>query len=242
MKLDVLAVGAHPDDIELSCGGTVARLVKKGYRVGVLDLTRGELGTRGSKTVRDREAQNAGRILGVAIRENLNIPDGNVEIGRKNILKVVQVYRRYRPEVLLIPHWLERHPDHEHTHTLCKQAWYYAGLAKITTRDRGKPQSRHRPKRFFHFMQWYEFVPSFIVDITETYETRLAAVEAFASQFFDPKSKHPETLVSSPGFLEMIETRAKYYGNQIGVRYGEPFYSIQSIGVRDVFDLVLASP
>ncbi|MFQ5799153.1 MAG: bacillithiol biosynthesis deacetylase BshB1 [Bacteroidota bacterium] len=242
MKLDVLAVGAHPDDIELSCGGTVAKLVKKGYRVGLLDLTRGELGTRGSKTIREGEASNAASILKVAVRENLDIPDGNIERTRKNILKVVQVYRRYRPDVLFIPHWLERHPDHEQAHILCREAWYYSGLTKIVTRDSGKPQAPHRPRRYFHYMQKYEFIPSFIVDISETYDTRMAAIRAFASQFYDPKRKEPETLVSSPAFMEFIETRAKYYGNQIGVRYGEPFYSIEPIGVHNVFDLVLAQP
>jgi len=240
MKLDVLAVGSHPDDIELGCGGTVAKLVKKGYRVGLLDLTRGELGTRGSKTIREGEARNAARILKVAVRENLDLPDGNIEVTRKNIRKVVQVYRRYRPDVLFIPHWLERHPDHEQAHILCKKAWYYSGLTKIVTRESAKPQAPHRPRRYFHYMQKYEFIPSFIVDISETYDTRMAAIRAFASQFYDPKRKEPETLVSSPAFMQFIETRAKYYGNQIGVRYGEPFYSIEPIGVHDVFDLVLA--
>ena len=239
MKLDLLAVGAHPDDVELCCGGTVAKLVKKGYNVGLLDLTGGELGTRGSKSIRQQEAQKAARLLGVAVRENLNMRDGNIEVTRKNILKVIQVYRRYRPDVLIIPHSLERHPDHERAHVLCKEAWYYAGLTKITTKERGKPQKRHRPKRYFHYMQKYEFVPSFIVDITETYGIRLAAIKAFASQLYDPRRKGPATLVSSPAFMQFIETRAKYYGSQIGVQYGEPFYSIEPVGIRDVFDLIL---
>lgn len=238
MKLDVLAIGPHPDDIELTCSGTIAKLVKQGHRVGLLDLTRGELGTRGSKLLRREEARKASDILGVAVRENLEIPDGNIRVNRDNLLKVVRLLRRYRPEILLIPHWLERHPDHEHAHHLCKEAWYYSGLAKIITKDRGKQQNRHRPKRFFHYMQKYEFVPSFIVDITETYRIRTAAIRAFASQFYDPRRKEPNTLLSSPEFLEFIELRARYYGSQIGVRYGEPFFSIEPVGIRDVFDLV----
>lgn len=239
MKLDVLAVGAHPDDIELSCGGTIAKMVKRGSRVGLLDLTRGELGTRGTRKLREQEARKSAKILGASVRENLDLPDGNIQVTRKTISRVIQIIRKYRPDVLLIPHWLERHPDHEHAHSLCKEAWYYAGLSKFETRDDGRKQEPHRARRYFHFMQKYEFVPSFIVDITDTYVTRMSAIKAFASQFYDPRQKEPETLLSSPAFMEFLESRAKYYGNQIGVRYGEPFYSIEPIGVHDLFDLVL---
>jgi len=152
MKLDVLAIGAHPDDVELSCSGTIAKLVKQGRLVGILDLTRGELGTRGTAALRAKEAAEAARILGVRVRENLNIPDGNIEISKKNVAKIITVIRRYRPQILLIPYSSERHPDHEHAHLLAKEAWYYSGIAKIRTTDRGKRQERFRPDYYFMYM------------------------------------------------------------------------------------------
>lgn len=237
MKLDVLAIGAHPDDIELACGGTVAKLVLQGKKVGILDLTQGELGTRGSRDIRHEEAAHAAKILGVHIRENLELPDGNIEIDKENRLKVMTMIRRYQPEILIIPHQLDRHPDHEHAHFLTKEAWYYAGLEKIQTYDEGKLQQPFRPKKYFHFMQRFGFPPSFIVDISEQFEIRMNAVRAFSSQFYNPLSQERETLLSRPDFLEHIETRLRHWGNQIGVRFGEPFYSPETIGIRDIFSM-----
>jgi bacillithiol biosynthesis deacetylase BshB1 len=236
-EVDVLAIGAHPDDVELSCGGTVANCVQQGYKVGILDLTRGELGTRGTPKTRAEEAANAASVLGVMVRENLGLPDGNIEVNEKNRLKLISVYRKYRPKILLMPHWLERHPDHEHAHTLAREAWFYSGLRKIETKSNGKIQEPWRPERYFHFMQTYEFTPSFIVDISSTYETRVNAMMAYKSQFYNPASKEPATFLSQKSFIELLETRMKYYGSQINAKYGEPFYSVETIGVTDLFAL-----
>lgn len=241
MKLDVLAIGAHPDDIELSCGGTVAKLVKQGRAVGILDLTRGELGTRGSPALRAREAAEAARILGVKWRKNLGLPDGNIEVVKRNILKLIAVLRAFQPRILLIPHSSERHPDHEHTHRLSKEAWYYSGLSRITTNFGGRKQQPFRPAFYLEYLQVHPFTPSIIVDISDVYETRVAAIKAFKSQFHDPgggwNSKDRETFLSRPQFLDFLETRAKYFGHQIGVRYGEAFYSAKPIGIGDLFDI-----
>jgi bacillithiol biosynthesis deacetylase BshB1 len=237
IELDVLAIGAHPDDIELSCGGTIAMCVKQGYKVGILDLTRGELGTRGTPKTRAEEAANAASILGVIMRENLGLPDGNIEVNEKNRLKLISVYRKYRPKILLMPHWLERHPDHEHANTLAREAWFYSGLRKKETKINGKIQEPWRPERYFHFMQTYEFTPSFIVDISSTYDTRLKAMMTYKSQFYNPASKEPATFLSNEAFLKMLETRAKYFGSQISAKYGEPFFSVEPIGITDLFAL-----
>ncbi len=237
MKLDVLAIGAHPDDIELACGGTIAKFVNQGKKTGICDLTQGELGTRGSKEIRHTEANNAAKILGVEVRENLGLPDGNIEITMENRLKLMTVIRRYQPELLIIPFHLDRHPDHEHAHHLAKEAWYYAGLEKMPTTDGGKQQDPFRPRKYFMFMQRYGFPPSFIVDISDQFETRMNAVRAFKSQFYDPASTERETILRRPDFLENIETRLRHWGTRIGVKYGEPFYSYEPIGVRDIFSL-----
>ncbi len=239
MQIDVLAIGAHPDDIELSCGGTIAKLVKQGYSVALADVTQGELGTRGTKEIRAGEAQEAARILGVKTRRNLRIPDGNVEVNRKNVEKVITLIRELKPTILIIPHSVERHPDHVHTHQLCREAWYYSGLQKLRTTYQGAKQEAYRPHHYFEFMQWHEFESSFIVDISDSYDVKMSAVKAHASQFFNPLSKDPETKLSTPQFLDSIETRAKYYGQRIGVRYGEPFLTHYSLGIKDVFDLII---
>ncbi len=239
MKLDVLAIGAHPDDIELSCAATVAKLVRSGKKVGIVDLTQGELGTRGSKHIREKEAARAAKILGVEFRNNLRIPDGNIELSKKNIISVIEVLRTFRPAVILFPHWLERHPDHEHAHRLCKEAWFLAGLEKISTRINGKKQEPFRPKKYFHYMQKYEFIPSFIVDVSDVYDVKTKALSSFESQFYNPTSKERETLLSSKLFLESIKARDIHHGSLINTAYGEAFYSIEPLGIRSFFDLVV---
>ncbi len=237
MQLDVLAIGAHPDDVELTCSGTVTKCVKLGYKVGILDLTEGELGTRGSRAIRVKEADEAAKILGVHVRDNLKIPDGDIEVNQKNLAKVIQIYRKYRPKVILIPHWHERHPDHVHSHYLSREAWFYSGLTKMETKFEGKKQLPWRPQNYFHYMQRYQFTPSFIVDVSDVYDIRAEAIRAHKSQFYNPESKDPETLLSQKSFLDVVETRAKFYGHQIGAKYGEPFYSVAHIGVSDIFGL-----
>jgi len=240
MQADVLAIGAHPDDIELSCGGTIAKLVLDGHKVALADITQGELGTRGTKEIRAKEALDAAKLLGVGTRRNLKIPDGSIEMSQANLKKVITLIRELRPRIMIIPHSIERHPDHVHAHTLCKEAWYYSGLRKIETSLDGEPQKPHRPDNFFEFMQWYEFTPSFIVDISDTFETKMKAIKAHSSQFYNPESKDPETLLSRPEFLERIKTDCEYYGKKIGVRYGEPFFSWTPLGVKTIFDFVLS--
>jgi len=234
MKLDVLAIGAHPDDVELSCAGTLVRLVRQGRHVGILDLTAGELGTRGSREIRLQEARSAAGIMGVHVREGLGIPDGNIMVNHENTRKVMSVIRQYRPDTLLFPYPIDRHPDHEHAHRLCKEAWFYAGLEKIETSFGGEKQKSFRPGRYFLYMQWHEFTPSFIMDITDEFELKMAAVKTFQSQFHNPASTESETVLSDPEFLVFLRTRAEYYGDRIGKKYGEPFFSPRIPGVRDL--------
>jgi bacillithiol biosynthesis deacetylase BshB1 len=240
MATDILAIGAHPDDIELSCGGTVATMVNAGRRVALLDLTQGELGTRGSREIRAKEAEAAAMVLGIAERRTLDIPDGNIEVNQENLRKVIAVIRELQPSMLIIPHSEERHPDHVRAHRLCKEAWFYAGLKNIPTSIDDRQQQPHRPDVYFEFMQWYEFEPSFIIDVSAAWETKMKAIRQFGSQFHDPRSTEPATKLSHPGFLDLVEVRGRYYGERIGVRHGEPFFSIAPVGVRSLFDVVTA--
>jgi bacillithiol biosynthesis deacetylase BshB1 len=237
MKLDVLAIGAHPDDVELSCGGTLIMLARQGKSVGVLDLTRGELGTRGTQAIRAREAAQAARVMGVAVRENLGLPDGNIEDHLDNRLKLVRVLRTFAPDVLLFPYREDRHPDHERAHVLCREAWFAAGLQKVVTRVRGRSQEPFRPRAYYNFMQWHEFRPTFILDITSAFDQRVEAIQSYKSQFHDPDNTERETVLSTPHFMEMVRMRLAYYGDTIGVRYGEPFYSSAAIKVQDIVAL-----
>jgi bacillithiol biosynthesis deacetylase BshB1 len=237
VKLDVLAIAAHPDDIELACSGTMLKLVRQGKRTGILDLTQGELGTRGTPAIRATEAAESSKILGLTARENLKLPDGNIQVNEENRLKVIQIIRHYTPDILLIPHFLERHPDHESAHRLAREAWFYAGLEKIPSTYKGSTQEPFRPRSYYHYMQTYEFTPSFIVDISDVYDDRMKAALSFRSQFFDARSDERETFLSSPEFLEMLRARFEYFGDRIGVKYGEPFFSVNMVGVRDLFNL-----
>ncbi|HAL57035.1 MAG TPA: bacillithiol biosynthesis deacetylase BshB1 [Bacteroidetes bacterium] len=238
MTVDVLAIGAHPDDIELACGGTVALLVKQGYKVALADATQGELGTRGSKEIRSKEADEAANILGVITRRNLRLADGQIDVSERNIKKLIVLIRELQPRLLLIPHSTERHPDHVHTHQLCKEAWFYSGLSKIHSKHAGIPQRPFRPDIFFEFMQWYHFEPSFVVDVSDTFDTKMRAIRAHSSQFHNPKSKEPETKLSTPEFLERVETEARFYGHRIGAEYGEAFFCYAPVGVGNLFHIL----
>jgi bacillithiol biosynthesis deacetylase BshB1 len=237
---DVLAIGAHPDDLELSCGATITKLIQQGRSVVFADLTQGELSTRGTKDVRAKEALKAASILGVTDRRNLAIPDGNIERNQANLHKVITLLRDVQPKILIIPHSFDRHPDHIHAHQLCREAWFYAGLAKVPTEQSGKSQPPHRPDNWFEFMQWFEFVPSFIIDVADTWDKKMKAVLAYESQFHNPKSNEPETKLSQPQFLELVETRGRSYGEKIGKKYGEPFFCPSPLGLDTLFDLTLA--
>lgn len=239
MKLDVLAISAHPDDIELACGGTIIKLLKQGRHVGIVDLTEGELGTRGTREIRAQEARQATSVLGVQVRESLGIPDGGISNSPENRLQLIRAIRRHRPEVLLFPFHTDRHPDHANAHILCREAWFFSGLEKIETFDLSMKQEPHRPRNYYNYMQWLEFIPSFIVDITEEYEQRMEAVQAFKSQFHDPSSRQRETALSTPEFMKMLRTRLEYYGDRIGKKYGEPFFSPSYVGIADIYSLGL---
>ncbi|MGH2575774.1 MAG: bacillithiol biosynthesis deacetylase BshB1 [Ignavibacteria bacterium] len=224
MKLDALFFSAHPDDIELSCGGTVVKLVKMGKKIGVIDLTQGELGTRGSKEIRQKELKNASKIMGIQARENLNLKDGNIEENFKNKLKVISIIRHYKPEIVFLPYYKDRHPDHIHASNLVKESSFYSGLRKINTKRSKQSQAAYRPKKCIFYMQTYTFEPSFIIDITAEFETKMKAVKCYSSQFYNPRSKEPATFISEKKFLEYLEARARFYGFQIGTKYGEPYF------------------
>lgn len=224
MHLDVLIFSAHPDDAELAMGGTVALLSKNNIKVGLIDLTKGELGTRGTAETRQREAFNAAIVLKVSLRENLEIPDGNIQLNKENLLKVIMTIRKYRPTIVFAPYFNDRHPDHIDASNLIKRAVFYSGLSKIRTFDKEVPQQHFRPEKLFYFMQTYTFEPSFIVDISETFEQKMKAIACYETQFHNPKSTEPETFISKPEFINYIRSRAEFYGFQIQKKYGEPFY------------------
>jgi len=229
MALDVIVFAAHPDDAELSMGGTIAKLTKNGIKVGIIDLSEAHLSTRGSVDERKIEADNASKILGLTIRENLNLPDGNLKPDMASTKKIISRIRKYKPKIIFGPYFNDRHPDHVGTSQLIKDAMFFSGLTKIETEDAGNLQEAYRPNKLYYFMQTYDFTPSFIVDISDTYATKVKSIEAFASQFHNPQSKEPDTFISQPNFLKYLEARAKVYGFQIGADFGEPFFCEERI-------------
>lgn len=235
MKLDVLAFAAHRDDIELTCGGAMIKLVDQGYRTGIVDLTAGEMGTRGSVQERAREAEEAAKILCVRCRDNLGIPDADIEINAENKLKVVGAIRRYRPRLVLLPYWEDRHPDHAHTSQLVFEGAFLAGLSKLDP-DTGQP--KHRPEKLVYYMCQYEFEPSFIVDVTEQHERKMEAILCFKSQVHNPDYPGEQTLISSAEYLESIAVRSRYYGGLIGKKHGEPFLVREMLEVADMTSLI----
>lgn len=229
MKLDVLCFAAHPDDAELCCGGTLIKLAKSGKKTGIIDLTLGELSTRGTLKLREKETSSANKVLGVSIRENLKISDGNIENTPENRLKIISAVRYYQPKIVFIPYHNDRHPDHTNANKLIKEAVFYSGLEKITSSRSGASQKAYRPNKNLYYMQTYTFEPSFIIDITDEYKAKTQAVKCYSSQFYKPGSKGPETFISNKNFSEYTEARARFYGFQAGVEYGEPFCYEQPI-------------
>ena len=229
MNLDVLIFGAHPDDAELAMGGTIAKLTKSDLKIGIVDLTRGELGTRGTAETRQQEAFNAAITLKVAVRENLEMPDGDIKNLEENLMKVIIAIRKFKPKVLFAPYFNDRHPDHIDASHLIKRAMFSTGLSKIKSFDKEVPQNHYRPEKLFYYMQTYTFDPTFIVDISETFDLKMKAVECYGTQFHNPKSKEPETFISRPEFINYIKSRAEFYGFSIGKRFGEPFFCEEKI-------------
>lgn len=236
--LDVLAVGAHPDDIELMCAGTLLKLGDAGYRTGTLSLTAGEMGTRGTPEERRREFEAASAILGVESATILDLPDGQIRSDHNAQLKVITELRRTRPRLVLAPYWETRHPDHANCSQLVRESVFLSGLKKVDT-----SQDHYRPERIAYYMELYPFPPSFIVDVSDTFDRRMQAILAYQSQLHNPeraKTDEEETFISSPEFLESIKIRASYWGSRIGVKYGEPFLVREPLAVQDPLALVLA--
>ena len=229
MKLDVLVFAAHPDDAELSMGGTIARLTSEGFNVGVIDLTKGEMSTRGNTKIRAKETEAASKILKLKVRENLGLTDGDISVKLGSFQKVVSNIRLYKPKIVFAPYFNDRHPDHIDASTLVKRAVFKAGLEKFKSSINGKNQVPFRPKRIFYYMQTYLFQPSVIVDISDFFEIKMKSVLAFKSQFHNPKLVKEDTFISRPEFLEYVGARAKFYGFQIRKRFGEPFYCEEEI-------------
>jgi len=238
MKLDILAFGVHPDDVELCCAGTLMVEMKRGKKAGIIDLTRGEMGTRGTAETRKVEAEKAAEILGVQIRENLGMRDCFFENDEDHRLQVIQKIRQYRPDIVFCNAVEDRHPDHGRAALLVKESCFLSGLIKIDTSLNGVSQEAWRPKHVIHYIQDRYLNPDFVVDITEMYDRKMQSVLAYSTQFYNPALDEPETYISTPGFMESIENRNKMYGRMIGVGYAEGFMSDQMPGIRSVFDLL----
>lgn len=242
MKLFVLGIGVHPDDVELSCSGTLINEVKKGNAAGVIDLTRGELGTRGTAETRDEEAKNAAAIMGLSVRENLGMRDGFFKNDEAHQLQLIRAIRKYQPEVILANILEDRHPDHGRAGKLIAESSFLAGLSKIETLDdEGKPQKRWRPKQVLHYIQDRFHEPNLIVDISDVFEQRMESIKAYTTQFHtNPDgSKGTQTYISSPDFLDAIISRARLMGKRIGVKHAEGFVSQKNIGISSLENLVL---
>lgn len=236
--LDILAFAAHPDDTELSCSGTLASQIALGNRVGVIDFTRGEMGTRGTADIRDREAAEASKILGLSLRDNMGFRDAFFADDDTHCLALVRMIRLYRPRILLANAPQDRHPDHGRAARLTERAFFLSGLSKIETEYDGEPQLPWRPLVMYHYIQSEYIQPDFVVDITPFWDKKIAAIRAFKSQFYDPESEAPETFLSTPEFMEFLQARAKELGQSIRVRYGEGFLKQRQLGVEDLFDLI----
>ena len=228
-EVDLLFISAHPDDTELSCGGTIVTSVKRGLRCGILDLTRGEMGTRGTPQIRKREAQNAAKILGATFREQLDFQDGALLTGRDQELELIEIIRATKPQVVFTSFPDDRHPDHTRAGKLVTESAFYAGLKSLKTKS-----AAHRPQAIVYYIQNYQRALSFVTDVSDSWKTKMRAIAAFKSQFHDPKSKEPKTFIARPEFIELIEARGRHFGELIGAKYGEGFVTKQPPRVDDV--------
>src|SRR5690606_27975325 len=233
LKLDLLVITVHPDDAELGCGGTILKEVAVGRRVGVVDLTRGELGTRGTMEIRANEAAAAAKILGLSVRENLGMRDGFFSNDEYHQLQIVQCIRKYKPEIIITNALQDRHPDHGRAGNLVNDASFLAGLQRIGTTDDGKPQQPHRPRLLLQLIQDHYIKPDIVVDVSDYWEEKIRAIQAYGSQFHNTsyQADEPETYISRPDFMEYIEGRAREYGKYIGVRYAEGYTCRRLLGV-----------
>ncbi|MCX8525745.1 bacillithiol biosynthesis deacetylase BshB1 [Chryseobacterium formosus] len=239
MKTDILAFGAHPDDVELGCGGTIAKLISEGKTCVIVDLTKGELGTRGTDVTRKEEATESAKILGVAARENLGLKDGFLVNSEEYQMEIVKMIRKYRPEIVLANAIDDRHPDHAKAAKLVSDACFLSGLRKIETTIDGEIQEVWRPKQIFHYIQWKNVEPEFVIDISEHLEKKLEACMAFKTQFYDPKSTEPETPITSKDFYESLTYRAQDLGRLSGVAYAEGFTTEKLLALKNFDGIIL---
>lgn len=237
MKLDILVLAVHPDDAELGCSGTILKHIALGKKVGIIDFTRGELGTRGSAEIRDREAADSARIMGLHARENLRFRDGFFENNEAHQLEVVKMIRKYQPEIVLTNALQDRHPDHGRAGDLGNDACFLSGLSKISTTLDGTVQEAWRPRLVLQYIQDRYIQPDVIIDITPYFETKIAAIKAFKTQFFNPELDEPDTYISSPEFFESVIGRAREFGKTVGATYGEGFTSRKLLGIDNLFNL-----
>lgn len=233
-KLDILAIGVHPDDVELGCSGTILKHIAQGKKIGILDLTKGELGSRGSGELRIVEAQNSAKILGVEVRENLGYADGFFKNDKEHQLGIIKILRKYQPDIVLANAPKDRHPDHGRASQLISEACFYSGLIKIETNLNGESQGVWRPKAVYHYIQDRYLKPDFVVDVTEFLDKKMEAILTFSSQFYNPNSEEPQTPISSKEFLEFVQARMENFGRDIGVKYAEGYTVERVIGVNDI--------
>ena len=238
MKLDILAFGAHPDDVELGCGGTIAKEIANGKKVGIVDLTRGELGTRGTPELRIKESKNASKTIGVKIRENLGFKDGFFKNDESHQIEIIKIIRKFKPNIVLCNAKDDRHIDHPKGADLVVDSCFLSGLKKVKTDLEGKKQDSWRPNNVYHYIQWKNTNPDFLVDISGFEDVKMNAVKCYSSQFYDPSSKEPETLISKKNFLDTIYNRSLDFGRLIGVDHAEGFTTNKAIGVNSINDLI----
>jgi len=227
--VDIIFFGSHPDDVELSAGATAAKCVKDGLRIGIVDLTRGEMGTRGTASTRKKESARAAKVLGATFRETLDFGDGNLRTGRDEELQIIEILRRSRPKLVVAPWPDDRHPDHTRTGRVVTEASFYSGLRSLDTGTKA-----HRPQTVVYYTMNYMIPPSFVVDVTKSWKTKMKSVFSYSSQFYDPASKEPSTFISDPKFMGMIEARGRHFGALIGVEWGEAFMTKQPPRVDDM--------
>jgi len=239
LKLDILVLPVHPDDAELGCAGTILKHAALGKKIGIVDLTRGELGTRGTAEIRDREAVDSAGILGLSVRENLGLPDGFFQNTQEYQVKIIEAIRKYQPEIIITNAYHDRHPDHGRANELVETASFLAGLIKIETCVDGKQQEAWRPNLVLHFIQDNYIQPDIIIDITDYWDKKIDSVKAFKSQFYNPgdDEQEPQTYISSPNFIQVVEARAREFGKSIRVKYAEGFTCRKILGVNNLFDL-----
>lgn len=239
MKVDILAIGAHPDDVELGCAGTIAKLISEGKSVAIIDLTQGELGTRGTIETRKQEAGEAAKILGLSARENLKLKDGFLQNSEEYQLEIVKAIRKYQPEIVLANAIDDRHPDHAKAAKLTSDACFLSGLRKIETSINGESQKKWRPKQIFHYIQWKHITPDFVIDISDFMDKKIEACMAYKTQFYDPTSNEPVTPIATKDFLESLTYRAQDLGRLSGVEYAEGFTSEKLLALKNFDGIIL---